>query len=503
MLSSIDSYSTVLLAPAQMAAVDRAAIAGGVPGRALMENAGRAVADAIRGRWSPRPLLVLCGPGNNGGDGFVAARHLRDHGWQVSVALYGDAASLSGDAAFHAARWQEEILPFSTAALQGAELVLDAVFGAGLARDIPAEVMNLQQAVREKGLPVCAVDMPSGVDGADGRVKGAALAAAMTVTFFRKKPGHVLQPGRRLCGRLVVADIGIPEAVLGEQARAGMALDTYENDPACWLEAYPWPRADGHKYDRGHALIVGGETLTGAARLAAAACARMGAGLVTVAAPARAWPVYAAALTSVMAAPFDGADALKALLDDPRRNALLIGPGLGAGPQSARQVLSVLATERGVVLDADAISAFAEDPDRLFGAIRGPCVMTPHEGEFSRLFGGESGGKLERARRAARRSGAVIVLKGPDTIIAAPDGRAFINTNAPATLATGGTGDVLAGLIVGLMAQGMPALQAAAAAVWVHGDAAARIGLGLIADDLPVRVPQTLRGLRERVEGMT
>lgn len=495
---AFDSHSTALLTPARMAAADRAAAAGGVPGRVLMENAGKAIARAVCDQWSSKPILVLCGPGNNGGDGFVAARHLRSQGWPVSLALYGDVASLSGDAAFHAAQWQGEILPFSTESIRGAELVIDALFGAGLARDIPADIMAVQQAIRDKGLPVCAVDIPSGVDGADGRVKGEALAAALTVTFFRKKPGHVLQPGRHLCGRLIVADIGIPDSVLDTSTSDGIGLDTYENDPSCWLDVYPWPRTDGHKYDKGQVLVVGGATMTGAARLAAAACARVGAGLVTVAAPSRTWPIYASALTSIMTMPFDGVGDLAALLDDSRRNALLIGPGLGLAPDSAEQVLCVLATGRSVVLDADAISAFASDAERLFRAIRGPCVMTPHEGEFARLFGNEEGGKLERARLAARRSGAVIVLKGPDTVIAAPDGCAFINTNAPPVLATGGTGDVLAGLIAGLLAQGMPALQAAAAAVWMHGDTANRIGLGLVAEDLPARLPETLLGLHER-----
>jgi hydroxyethylthiazole kinase-like uncharacterized protein yjeF len=498
MKPSPDLHATVLLTPRQMALVDSASIAAGTPGHILMENAGKAVADAVRGRWTARQVLVLCGPGNNGGDGFVVARHLQAHGWPVTVSLYGNVNELIGDAAFHAAQWQGAVLPFSQVGLQGTELVIDALFGAGLAREVPSDVMAVQQKIIDLGLPVCAVDMPSGVDGLNGQVKGLAIAAAMTVTFFKKKPGHVLQPGRRLCGHIELADIGIADTVLDDLAQAGIPLDLAENDPSCWLDRYPWHRADGHKYDKGHVLVAGGAVMTGAARLAATACARVGAGLVTVAAPSQAWPVYASSLTSIMVHPFDGLGAFCTLLKDERRNVVLVGPGAGLSLATEEQVLAALATGRGVVLDADAISAFASDPQRLFDAIRGPCIMTPHEGEFARLFPDPGLGKLDRARNAARLSGAVIVLKGSDTVIAAPDGRAFINANAPATLATGGTGDVLAGLIAGLLAQGMPALYAAAAAVWLHGDVAGHLGPGLMAEDLPAHLPDALHRLQRQ-----
>ncbi len=481
---------TALLTPAQMAVADNAAMDGGISGMALMEAAGSAVADAVRARWSKRPVLVLCGPGNNGGDGFVAARHLHNAGWPVRLGLMGSRDRLAGDAARHAALWPGKIEPLSTDLLQGAELAVDALFGAGLSRPVTGLPALLLQTLAERGIPLCAVDVPSGLDGASGLVLGTAAPADITVTFFRKKPGHVLMPGKLLCGEVILADIGIPDSVLMQVLPA-----VFENHPSLWLDIFPWPRADAHKYQRGHVLVVGGPVMTGAARLSALAAARVGSGLVTLAAPARAWPVYAGALTSVMVQPVDDLGMFKDVLADERKNAVVIGPGAGICAGTRDYALAALASRKAVVLDADAISVFGSDPQLLFDAIAGPCVLTPHEGEFGRLFSAQ-GGKLDRARAAARQSGAVLVLKGPDTVIAASDGRAIINTNAPPDLATGGTGDVLAGLIAGLMAQGMDAFHAAAAAVWLHGQAALSFGPGLVAEDLPQMLPRVLRRLR-------
>ncbi|HXZ01390.1 MAG TPA: NAD(P)H-hydrate dehydratase [Stellaceae bacterium] len=482
---------TALLTPAEMAAADRAAIAGGVAGAQLMETAGRSVAETVLARWSPRPVAVLCGPGNNGGDGFVAARHLAAAGWPVRLGLLGERAALTGDAAHHAALWREKVSALDPGLLQGAGLIIDAIFGAGLSRDVDGAARAAIEAMAASGLPVVAVDVPSGVDGASGAVRGAAAPAAVTVTFFRKKPGHLLLPGRALAGEVVLADIGIPARVL-----ATIAPRTHENDPALWLAAYPWPRFETHKYHRGHALILGGRVMTGAARLAARAALRVGAGLVTLAAPESAWPVYAASLTGVIVQPVAAPEALDALLGDVRRNAVLIGPGAGVSDETRGRALAALATRRAVVLDADALTVFADAPETLFAAIAGPCVMTPHEGEFRRLFA-ISGDKLARARAAARRSGAVMLLKGADTVIAAPDGRAVINANAPPELATAGSGDVLSGLVTGLLAQGLDPFRAACAACWLHGDAAGRFGAGLVAEDIIETLPQTLRRLKE------
>ncbi len=482
-----------LLTPQQMAEADRLTIAGGIPGIDLMEKAGRAVADTVSRRWPVRPLAVLCGPGNNGGDGFVAARLLAERGWPVRVALLGAVEALRGDAAEAAARWQSAVEPLAPAALDGAALVIDGIFGAGLSRPVEGLVREVVEAIGERVLPLVAIDVPSGVDGASGAVRGTAPRAAATVTFFRKKPGHFLLPGRDHCGEIVLAKIGIPDRVLDH-----VVPDTAANEPAWWLSAVPRPSSASHKYTRGHALVAGG-MMTGAARLAAKSALRVGAGLVTLAAPEVAFPIYAAALTGVIVHAVSGLAAFRTLLADKRRNAVLIGPGSGVGAETRETTLAVLGVEKRAVLDADALTSFAQDPDALFSAIRSPCVMTPHEGEFARLFD-PAGSKPERARRAARQSGAVILLKGADTVIAAPDGRVAINANAPPELATAGSGDVLAGMVLGLLAQGMESFAAASAAVWLHGDAASRIGAGLISEDLVEALASALRDLAKRRE---
>jgi NAD(P)H-hydrate epimerase len=479
---------TALLSVAQMTAADRAAIAAGTPGSVLMQNAGNAVVREITRRWSPRPVGVLCGPGNNGGDGFVVAIELARAGWPVRIALLGRKEELRGDARIHAERWSGSIDNLTPDAADGAALVVDALFGSGLSRRLDPQTLAVLTVVAQRGIPLIAIDVPSGVMGDTGESLGA-VQAACTVTFARKKPGHALLPGRELCGEIVTADIGIPCAVI-----ESLAIDTWENDPALWRTELPRAKSSGNKYTRGHALLCGGYPMTGAARMAARAAARIGAGLTTIAVPEVAFSIYAAALTSIMVRPLKQDGDFAQLLSDPRFTAFLIGPGAGVTDATRETVLEILATARPVLLDADAISVFASKTAELARAIRGPCVMTPHGGEFARLFD-LPGDKLSRARSAARQSGAVIVLKGADTVIAAPDGRAVVNTNAPASLATAGSGDVLGGLILGLLAQGMDAFLAAAAGVWVHGAAAAAFGPGLLAEDLPDLVPAVLRQL--------
>jgi NAD(P)H-hydrate epimerase len=478
-----------LLTPQQMGEADRLTIASGVAGVALMETAGRAVADAICRRWPVRPLVVLCGPGNNGGDGFVAARVLAERGWPVRAALLGSVAALRGDAAEAAARWQGAVEPLTMAVLDASAVVIDGIFGAGLTRPVEGVARAVIATIEQRRLPVVAIDVPSGVDGASGEVRGLAPQATTTITFFRKKPGHLLLPGRSLCGEVVLVQIGIPDTVL-HQVKPHTAV----NDPAWWLAGFPRPSLEGHKYTRGHALVAGGSEMTGAARLAAKSALRTGAGLVTLATPEPAFAIYAAALTGVIVHPVAGLDDFRALLADRRRNTVLIGPGAGVGGETRDRTLAALAAGKRAVLDADALTSFADDPPTLFAAIRSPCVMTPHEGEFARLFE-VTGSKPERARRAAQQSGAVILLKGADTVIAAPDGRTAINANAPPELATAGSGDVLAGIVLGLLAQGMEPFVAASAAAWIHGDAARRFGLGLISEDLIEALAPTLREL--------
>ena len=494
-----------LLSVAAMARADALAIAGGVPGITLMENAGAGVVAAICERWPCRPVVVLCGPGNNGGDGFVVARRLREAGWPVRLALIGGAGAvtgLTGDAARAAARWTGPISPLAAVMcepdwLQSGSLVVDALFGAGLSRPVSAEVGAVIAAVAAAQLSVVAVDVPSGVHGDSGRVLGAAFRAEMTVTFFRRKPGHLLLPGRSHCGVVRVVDIGIPQSVLEQVPAVAVA-----NHPGLWALDYPWPTLGGHKFSRGHALIAGGARMTGAARLAARAALRVGAGLVTVACPPEVHPIYAGALEAVLVESVAENRAFAALLADSRRNAVLLGPGCGVSQALRERVLLTLAAGRPTVLDADALTVFAPLPETLFNALSPHCLLTPHEGEFGRLFGADrgdrDGDKVERVRQAAARSRAVVLLKGADTVIAAPDGRVAINENAPPDLATAGSGDVLAGFAVGLIAQGMETFAAAAAAAWLHGAAAAAFGPGLIAEDLPGVLPKVLADLKRR-----
>jgi ADP-dependent NAD(P)H-hydrate dehydratase / NAD(P)H-hydrate epimerase len=506
-----------LLTTEEMGRADRLAMDAGTSGLALMEAAGRAVAAAVAELGGAgAAVAVACGPGNNGGDGFVAARVLRQQGHRVRVGLLGSREALRGDAATMAGRWEGEIEALSPATLAGADVIIDAMFGAGLSRALDGVAGGLVAAINRAGKPVVAVDVPSGLDGTTGQAQGPVVQATATVTFFRRKPSHLLLPGRLECGPVRVADIGIPERVLSE-----IAPRTWANHPVMWRSHYPRPQLDGHKYTRGHAIVVSGPAeSTGAARMGARAALRVGAGLVTLVGSASATAINATHTTAVMVRAVASDAALADVLTDERRNAALIGPGAGVGAATAGTVLTVLGSAAGAVLDADALTSFTLDgaeapvkaaglgfvvraePDptarALFDTIKGrkgATVLTPHEGEFKRLFGDLPGSKLDRARQAAATSGAVVILKGPDTVIAAPDGRAAINDNAPPWLATAGSGDVLAGLVTGLLAQRMPAFEAACAAVWLHGKCANAFGVGLIAEDLPEALPQVLREL--------
>ena len=457
-----------------------------------MENAGAAVADVILNSFSSVKTVILAGPGNNGGDGLITARLLEQAGWPVKVALLGDSAGLMGDAALARDRWQGRTVSLDPGVLDGAGLVVDALFGAGLDRPIVGVAASVLRTVAESGVPVVAVDMPSGIDGDTGlvcgrdAVQGTAAVANITVTFHRAKPGHFLLPGRKHVGRLVVANIGIPEAV---DRRLG--IDLFANRPTLWADHVPQRRASDHKYSHGHALVLGGGMASsGAARLAARAALRAGAGLVTVLCPASALPVYAASLTAVMVCPFADEEKFASELADPRRNAILLGPGAGVGEPLCAKVEASVEAGKAVVLDADAITSFESEPKRLFERFGDDAhvLLTPHDGEFPRLFAID-GDKLSRAKEAALMSGATVLLKGADTVVASPDGRASILTEAPPTLATAGSGDVLAGIALGLIAQSMPIFEAASAAAWLHAQAAKAFGPGLIAEDLSDRLP--------------
>jgi hydroxyethylthiazole kinase-like uncharacterized protein yjeF len=489
-----------VLTSAEMDRADRLTIAAGTPGFALMLSAGQAVAEAAMDLVAEGPILVVAGGGNNGGDGFVAAAELAARGREVSVILLCERDSLQGDAASAARGWKFPVLPFNPQAIGRPALIIDALFGAGLNRPVKGDPHDMIEAINANGAPVLSVDLPSGVNGDTGAVMGVAINATETVTFFRRKPAHLLLPGRIHCGRVRVADIGIDPHVLEEiQPR------TFENVPGFWRKSFPVPKIDGHKYARGHAIVVSGDiAATGAARLSARGCLRAGAGLVTLASPRDALVVNAAALTAVMVRAIDTVIEFAELLNDKRLDTCVIGPGAGVGERTRDFVLTALSAQRRLVLDADALTSFADAPEQLFQSVKASAdpqvVLTPHEGEFPRLFSDISNkhphrSKLERVRDAAARSGAIVLLKGPDTVVASPDGRAAVAANAPPWLATAGAGDVLAGMITGLLAQGVPAFEAACIGVWMHGEAAREAGPGLIAEDLPEVLPAVFRRL--------
>jgi len=469
-----------------MAAADQAAIAAGTAGAVLMERAGAAVAEAVSARFSPRKTVVLAGPGNNGGDGYVVARLLAERGWDVEVEALAPPAT--ADAAAAAAQWQGGRGPLGEGAAR-AELAIDALFGAGLDRPLPSEVARLVRRLNAAHTPVAAIDVPSGLAGDTGRaVDGIALAATLTVTFHRRKPAHALEPGRSLCGEVIVADIGL----------GATPAKLFENSPELWLAGYPWPGVASHKHARGHLIVVSGEAWsTGAARLAARAGLRIGAGLVTLLSPPDALTVNAAHLEAVMLAPFETELELEAAAR--QVEAAVIGPAAGVSEATLSNVLALARTGAALVVDADALTVFRSDPGELFSALDRDDVLTPHPGEFERVFPGLLNSAPERitaALTAAARAQAIVLLKGPDTAIAAPDGRAAVNMDGSPWLATAGSGDVLAGLIGGLIAQGMESFEAACAGAWIHGRCAANFGPGLISEDLPDLVPAVLRELR-------
>ena len=476
---------------AQMRAIDAASAASGVPTRSLMERAGRAVASAIERRWTPRPVVVICGPGANGGDGWVAARALRERGWPVVVEALTQREALTGDAADAARAWDGPIAA-PGARSPAAPLIVDAMFGAGLSRPLEGEAARLAALMARTPERVIAVDVPSGLHGDTAQPLGDACArAALTVTFVRKKPAHVLMPGRSFCGDVVVADIGAPDHVIAAQD-----VTLFENRPSLWRGAFPWPDAGAHKHARGHAVIASGpHTRTGAARLAARAALRVGAGLVTVLSPTSALAENAAQLTAIMLR--EAASAPSYTEAAQSADALIIGPAFGVDEDRRASLAAALAVEGrcGAVIDADAITLLAP----IQTPLRESDVLTPHVGEFRRAFPDlleRAPTRIEAVREAAQRAGCIVLLKGPDTVIAAPSGRAVVNTNGTAFLATAGSGDVLAGLIGGLIAQGVASFEATAIGAWLHGAAAEALGAGLIAEDLTEILPKVLNRLR-------
>lgn len=479
---------TAILTPKQMNEADQLTIASSISGTWLMDNAGYAILDVVLAQYPAlKRAVVLCGPGNNGGDGYVTARLLLNRG--ANVALYRQYSPKDGsDAALASLRFQGDVFDLKTLELAAGDVVIDALYGAGFHGALGGVDALVAQRVKASGAPVVSVDLPSGVNGSSGQHQGPCFRADHTVTFFRKKPGHLLYPGRAMCGQLHVADIGISERILLD-----IKPKLFENNLGLFAKNLPQSAPQTHKYARGAVgVFCGGAGATGAARLSALAAAKAGAGAVIMLAPTDAIPELASHLTSIMIRTLDNPDALPHCINDKKYASFVIGPGYRDLPRLKQTVLALLTSKRGLnlVFDADVFSAFANDANTLFLAIeKSSCtvVMTPHEGEFQRLFGDIAQSELskhEKALAAAKRAHCTVIYKGPDTVIAAPDGPAAINSNGGAMLATAGSGDVLAGVLAGLLAQGMPAYEAACAAVYFHAVAGQWLGDGLIAEEL-------------------
>ena len=438
-----------------MRAAEQAAVDSGTSVDELMERAGAALAEATHRFAGPLPVLILCGPGNNGGDGYVAARHLQERGIQVRVAATGDPKSEAAKIARSRFAGAVEALDNATA---GAPVLIDCLFGTGLKKPLEDDVFTPLLRLFNLARTKVACDVPSGVDSDSGALLNPVPVFDMTVTFGALKPAHRLMPAMLSCGRIVLADIGVTaDTKMFEIARP----------------ALPPLDPDGHKYDRGLVHALAGK-MPGAIALAATAAARSGAGYVRV-----------STSRPIEGIPSSVAQVDTAIMTDERIGCVLVGPGMGGIPQLLTLALTSKAPK---VIDADAIGEIGE-PDRLKGQ---DAIVTPHEGEFEKLFGGLPGSKAERALEGARRSGAVVVFKGPDTLVASPDGRLGFAPPAPAWLASAGTGDVLAGITAAMRARGLPSFEAACAAVWLHGRAAEIAGPQMIADDLAAAIPQAL-----------
>lgn len=488
--------TTAILATADSAVCDHFAIENGVEVQTLMDRAGRAVANAIRARWAPVPVLVLAGPGNNGGDGLVAARVLREAGWPVRVMLLAAREGLSTDAARALDGWGGPVESPASGFLGDAALVIDALFGAGLSRPVEGSAADWLVRIRDSGLPVVSVDLPSGINGDARPLAGPHLPADLTITFHCRKLAHLVEPFAEMCGETVCVDIGIPD---GWEARVTPVAREVDNPD--WKPVEPSGYLSLHKHARGRvAVFSGGSQSSGAGRLAAAGALRAGAGVVTLCTPPSASLVNAAHLTAIMLARWGSDDQIGEVLTGLRAEAAVLGPALGVGPATRKAVLGALVADVPLVLDADALTSFADDADSLVDQLHDRCVLTPHHGEFSRLFGEgrPNWNKLEQAQAAAERCGCTVLLKGPATIIATPGLTPWINRHACRWLATAGSGDVLAGIIAAGLAAGMSPHDAAAGATWLHGDAALRQGAGMTAEDLPDALSGALQALQQR-----
>jgi ADP-dependent NAD(P)H-hydrate dehydratase / NAD(P)H-hydrate epimerase len=473
----------------QMAEADSLVIESGVSGFDLMKRAGEGVADFIHIYYPGRNVLVLCGSGNNGGDGFIAAKKLQNGGHNVRLACLAPKDKLKNDALRAAQQWDGEIFPFENLTIDSGELIVDAVFGTGLVRDFIPPVKEIFEQIKNLNSDVVAVDIPSGVNGSTGESLSLTPHARHTITFCRRKIGHVLLPGREFSGTVHVVDIGIPDEVVEQ-----VGSTATENRPHLWRSSLRRKTASCHKYDYGHAILYGGPRMTGAACMSAYAALRTGAGVCTIVANPDTADIYRHYMPNIMYEPIEALKDFDTHLADGRRNAVLMGPGAGQENRAdlKRLIESVCKRrDRKIVLDADALTVFADNPEVLYRMLRNRenVVLTPHEGEFAKIFPGIQGTKIERAEQASVLTNATIVLKGFESVIAAPGRKSVVNTYSSPYLATAGSGDVLAGIIVGFIAQNVPVFESSCAAVWLHSEAARAFGPGLVATDIIELIP--------------
>ncbi len=491
MISAYLKDQFTVLRTSEVRDLESQAVQEGTPVKALMERASAVIVEEILAHFSIRPTLVLCGPGNNGGDAYGVAVKLLEIGWPVEVMTVLPANSkTSNEAAYFKEKYKKKPLSPDTS-LDAFELIIDGIFGTGLKKDLSADLQVLIHKINLLSLPVISVDIPTGIDSDTGEIRGASLHAKMTVTFNYRKPGHLLYPGKLSCGEVILKDIGLGKA------RSPMI---FVNHPELWFDDFPIPGPLDHKYHRGHALLFGGEEFTGATQLAALAARRAGAGLVSIACTERTHPIYALSTPGTITSVIRSFEEWEALLKDERKNALLLGPGLTPSPETKKTVLAALKTKRRIVLDAGALKAFLpDDVNALFSALHDQVVLTPHEGEFKEIFGTLSGSKIERALEAANKSGGLIYLKGADSVMATPQCHVLLQDNAPPWLSTAGTGDVLAGLILAFLAQGASPLHACGMASWIHGESAHHAGFGMIAEDLLDHLQNALQGIPDHL----
>lgn len=492
-----NNSSNEVLSIAQARMADRLTIEAGTSSFSLLSTAGLRVFEYTQSLIDDNArILVACGTGNNGGDGLITAQLLIENGYNVDVALMSEAKSLKGDAHQALQQLSCPLLSLIDTRPDHYTLIIDAVLGVGLDRCVSDSLAVWIRAVNESSVPVISIDIPTGIHGETGAVLGVAIRADHTVTFYRKKIGHLLYPGRAHAGHLSVASIGISDALVDE-----LTPTVYENLPSLWKSHLPVLSWSSHKYERGYTVVLVG-TATGAARLTAYAALRAGAGVVTLASPSHLSNIVASHVTCEMIKHINNADELQIYLKDSRITSVVLGPGMGISEQTRQMVSAALTSNKNVLLDADAISSFENLEIELFTLIA-KCtqsvVLTPHKGEFQRLFKSlnlaSSSSKVDVTREAARQSGAVVVYKGADTVIAAPSGRCAINTNSPVGLATAGSGDVLVGTIAGWISQNVGDFEAACMGCWLHGEAATEFGPGLIASDIANEYPKILKKL--------